>query len=424
MFHQLADLGRTLDALVGPAAPCWRCPSAATRAMPLQTPLYLDHCASAPLLPEVAEALQRALALQLGNPSSVHGPGQQARGLVDAARRQVARVLSGQPRQVVLTSGATESNALALKGYFAKLLQDYRAGMRPAPRLLVFALEHPSIHAIAGQLVQQGVVVQVVQARPDGVLDLAALAQALAARPDALALQAVNQELGSLQPMAEAAVLCRQTGTWLHCDATQALPRLPVSVEMWPVDSLALSGHKLGTPPGIGALWLRQPGQVQALQPGHQEGGLRAGTESVLGAVALQAALAALPARLAAAAQVRQQRDQLWQQLADVPGIVRNGPLDPAQETGAVLSIALADLHAAELVLALDVEGVAVSAGSACASGTQQPSAVLLALGDGSPQAIARARGTLRLSLGPETSAHDITTAAKTIGQVVARLRS
>lgn len=381
--------------------------------------IYLDHAASAPLAPAVREALRAWLDQQAGNPSSVHGPGQAARAQVDAARRLVAQTLGGKPREVVLTSGATEANALALRGSLAAPLAAWRAGTAQQPQLAVFALEHPSVLAVADALQAEGALQTRIPATAQGLVDLAALEAALQAGARWVAVQAVNHELGALQPLQAVGLLCRSYGAHWHCDATQALGKLPIDVQTLACHSLALSGHKLGAPSGIGVLWLRQPAALVAQLPGHQEGGKRAGTENLLGAVGLHAALRALPARLQAAGQVRALRDRLWTQLADLPGVLRNGPTDPEHETGHILSLSFPGLSGAELVLALDVDGLAVSAGSACASGTQAPSAVLLALGDGSPLATARARGGLRLSLGPETTAAEVDDAARLIAQHV-----
>lgn len=394
--------------------------------------IYLDHAASAPLQPAVREALHNWLDQQAGNPSSVHGPGQAARAQIDAARRQVALVLGAKPREVVLTSGATEANALALRGVLAEPLAAWRAGAAQQPQLAVFALEHPSVLAVADALLTEGVVVTRLPTNALGVVDLPALQVFLQANPAAngpggrrpaavvVAIQAVNHELGSLQPLSAVGQLCGLHGAHWHCDATQALGKLALLPHTLGCNSLALSGHKVGAPAGIGALWLRQPSVLVAQLPGHQEGGKRAGTENVLGAVGLHAALRQLPQRQAAMQDVRALRDRLWSQLADLPHVLRNGPLDPEQETGHILSLSFVGLSGAELVLALDVDGLAVSAGSACASGTQAPSAVLLALGDGSAAATERARGGLRLSLGPETTRAEVDDAAALVRRAVA----
>lgn len=389
--------------------------------------IYLDHAASAPLQPAVRQALHDWLDRQGGNPSSVHGPGQAARAQVDAARRQVALALGAKPREVVLTSGATEANALALRGTLAQPLAAWRAGAAAQPQLAVFALEHPSVLAVAEALQAEGVALTRLPSESDGRLNPAALRAFLggdgpqAAPPGrtpaavVVAIQAVNHELGALQPLDDIGQLCRSHGALWHCDATQALGKLALLPHALGCNSLALSGHKLGAPAGIGALWLRQPATLVAQLPGHQEGGKRAGTENVLGAVGLHAALRQLQQRQAVMQQVRALRDRLWSQLADLPHVQRNGPLDPKHESGHILSLSFAGLSGAELVLALDVDGLAVSAGSACASGTQAPSAVLLALGDGTPAAAERARGGLRLSLGPETTRAEIEEAARLI---------
>lgn len=386
--------------------------------------IYLDHAAAAPLCPPARQALIDGAERLWGNPSSVHGQGQRARAALDRARRQVAAALGARPGEIVLTSGATEANALAWRGVLTPA-----AGATPQ-RALWSAVEHPSVAAAAEALTALGVQVERIAVDGDGRVDLARLQAQLAAGPVALAsLQWVNQELGCVQPVAEAAALLRAAGALLHCDATQGWGRLPLDVAAWGVDLVSVSGGKIGAPSGTGALWIRPGVRLRPVQAGHQEQGLRGGTENLLGLVALGAAAEALPQRLAAAARVRQLRDQLWQALAEgtaergLGPLVRNADLPAALESGHILSVCWLGLAAPKLVMALDLAGVAASAGSACASGTQQPSAVLAAIADASPAGAALRRGTLRLSLGPELQAADIVRAAERILATVARLR-
>jgi cysteine desulfurase len=369
----------------------------------------LDHAATTPLLPEVRAAMTHALAANVGNPSSVHGRGQAARALVERARAQVAGSLGVRPLDVLWTSGATEANALALRGL-----------LREGDGLVLTAVEHPSVRAVAAALAAEGVRTREVAVDAQGRLQLDDLAVALAEPGVRLvSVMAVNNELGGVLPVAEAVRLARQHGVLVHCDATQALGRIPVSPAAWDVDLLSVSAHKIGGPTGAGALWVRRGVPLRALQVGHQEQGLRAGTENLLGVVGFGAAAAHLPRRLAAAGHVRSLRDRLWQGLREIPGARRNGERESDAESGHILHVSFADVPGATLVMALDLEGVAVSAGSACSAGTLEPSHVLLACGDRQ-----RAVEGVRLSLGPETTEAEVAQVVALVPAVVARVRA
>ncbi|MBI5608298.1 MAG: aminotransferase class V-fold PLP-dependent enzyme [Deltaproteobacteria bacterium] len=381
--------------------------------------IFLDYNATAPLLPSARDAMRRALEQDLGNPSSLHRAGQRARALIEAARRQVAQSLGARPGQIVLTSGATESNNLLWRGVLAPQL---RLGLRP--RVLLAALDHPSVAALAEQLAADGVELGWIAVDRDGRLDMQALAVALQTSPALVHVSAVGGELGTLADVPAVAALVRQTAAHLHLDAAQAWGRVPVGVDAWPVDSLALSGHKIGGPMGTGALYLRAGVRPLPLAPGHQEHGLRSGTENVLGAAGLAAAVAELPARLALAGEVRRQRDLLADQLAPIAGLRRLGPADPAAEVGTTLCVALAGVPAPLLVMALDLAGVAASAGSACSSGTAEPSALLralVALGGLEP---ATAGQAVRFSLGPGLRDDALVAAGQAVAACAARIRS
>jgi cysteine desulfurase len=359
-----------------------------------------------------------------GNPSSVHGQGQKARAALDRARRQVAHALGARPGEIVLTSGATEANALAWRGLLTP------APGEPAKRALWTAVEHPSLKAVAQALARQGLQIEEIAVDAFGRVDLQRLSDQLERGPVALAsVQWVNQELGCVQPLAEVARLVHAKGALLHCDATQGWGRLPLDVKAMSVDLLSVSGGKIGAPAGTGALWLRPGVRLQPVQAGHQEQGLRGGTENLLALVALGAAAEALPLRLSQAAQVRQMRDRLWEALQigcrdrELGPMTRNADLPADLESGHILSASWPGLEAPRLIMALDLAGVAASAGSACSSGTQQPSHVLAAIRDESADGLAIRRGTVRFSLGPELTDRDIDTAAERILATLGRLR-
>jgi len=325
---------------------------------------YLDANATEPLRPEARAAAVAALDA-LGNPSSVHGEGRTARRILEAAREQLATAIGVRPGAVHFTAGGTEANAIALAGFAAS-----------GRRVIVSATEHDCVRqAVAGATV--------VPVDQDGVIDLAALAEALArVGPATLALMLANNETGTVQPLAEAAALCRQHGALLHVDAVQAPGRVSLEPAIAVADTLALSGHKAGGPKGAGALLVPGDAQPAALiHGGGQERGLRGGTEPLPGIAGMAAAVAAAEASRqdGAAARLGRLKARL---LALLPRAV---PAARVIAAGAAtlpntLCLALPGVAAATQVMALDLAGVAVSAGSACSSGKVAESHVLAAM--------------------------------------------
>lgn len=318
------------------------------------TPLYLDANATEPLRPEARSAVLAALDAG-GNPSSVHGQGRAARRRLEDAREAVARRFGGRSGEVIFTSGGTEANALAIHG------------LRPGRRLLVGATEHPAVLAAAGPEAEM------VPVLADGTLDLEALARLLQGGPALVCLMAANNETGVLHPLAEAAALCRARDALLHIDAVQAAGRVPLPGDF---DSMAVSGHKLGGPPGAGALILRPGLALPALiAGGGQERGRRGGTEPLPAIAGLAAAATAAggtaPARLAAL------RDRIE---AGANTIVAGAGAARLPNTTCLI---LPGVPAETQVIALDLAGVRVSAGAACSSGKVARSPVLAAMGFG-----------------------------------------
>jgi cysteine desulfurase len=346
---------------------------------------YLDYNAGAPVRPDVVAAMAEALA-EPGNPSSVHGPGRRARARVEAARAAVAELVGAVPAGVVFTSGGTEANNLVLRGC-------------GRGRVLVSAVEHASVReAVPGA--------EIIPVDGDGIVDLAALARLLAdGAPALVSVMLANNETGVIQPVAEVAALAHFHGALVHCDAAQAPGRLSVSVSDLCVDFLTLSAHKLGAPAGIGALVSVNPDFALApiLLGGGQERRRRAGSENLAGIVGFGTA-----ARLAAASgaegeQTRELRDRLEAAVqARVPGAMVVAA--HADRLGNTTCIALPGVPSQVQVMALDLAGVAVSAGSACSSGKVAESAVLRAMG--LPPQIAGS--AIRISLGWGSTAEDI----------------
>jgi cysteine desulfurase len=351
---------------------------------------YLDWNATAPLRPQARAATVEALAA-IGNPSSVHAEGREARAIVEAARERVAMLVGAEPRHVVFTASGTEANTLALSPQTGGRWQ----------RLLVSAIEHPSVRS-GGRFPG----IEEVAVAAAGVVDLTDLAKRLAEGPPALvAIMLANNETGVVQPVKEAARLVRETGGLLHVDAVQAAGRISCDINALEADLLTLSGHKIGGPKGAGALVKRAPLNLDPLVTGGgQERGERAGTENVAAIAGFGAAAGAAEANLAAeSARMRGLRDRLEAGLrVATPGLIIFGA--EAERLPNTTLFALDGLKAETAIIRFDLEGVAVSSGAACSSGKVQPSHVLKAMGV-SP---ALARSAVRVSLGPTSTEDDI----------------
>jgi len=362
---------------------------------------YLDWNATAPLRPEAAAAMAEAL-MRTGNPSSVHRWGREARRAMETARAQVAALVGAAPGEVVFTSGGTEANRLALGGLAGR-------------RLLVSALEHDSVRQAADGAAA-------IPATPEGVIDLAALKRMLAEdeRPALVSLMLANNETGVIQPVAEAARLAHAKGALLHCDAVQAAGKIAVDRAALGADLLALSAHKLGGPPGVGALIVAEAVPLKAVQTGGgQERGRRAGTENLPGIVGFGAAAAAAAERLQDYAAVALLRDEAERRLA---AIAPDAPVygAAAPRLANTLSLGMPGVPAATQVMALDLAGVMVSAGAACSSGKIRRSRVLEAMGVKAEAA----ESAIRISLGWTSSAIDIDQLVEAWGALYARTRA
>lgn len=380
----------------------------------------LDANATSPLDGRARQAMIDAIAADAGNPSSVHGRGQAGRLIVEQARHRLAAAIGAAANEVVFTSGATEANTLAWRGVLHAALAK---GVRPV--VLTTAVEHPSIAAIAKQMTQLGAEIRWLPVDGCGRWRLDQAEALIAGGPLHLVSAIwVNNETGVIHPISQLANLARNFGATVHCDATQAPGRIAVDVGALGVDLVSLSGHKFGAPKGVGALWVRAGVALQAVQPGHQEHGLRAGTENVIGLAGLGGAALTIAERLAQMPAVRQRRDRLLRQLLAIAGAERHAAVEATEETGHVINIGFAGCDAAQLVMALDLDGVLASAGSACASGTLEPSHVQLAMHGHDAAGRAKAARAVRLSLGPHVDDAAVAVAAERIAAAVARLRA
>ncbi|WP_432509059.1 cysteine desulfurase family protein [Kineococcus auxinigenes] len=384
---------------------------------------YLDHASTTPLRPEALEAYASAAALT-GNPSSLHSSGRRARAAVEESREALAAAVGARPSEVVWTSGGTEADNLALKGlYWARRAADPRRR-----RVLVGAAEHHAVLDVAQWLAEhEGADVRLVPVDAVGRTDLDALREALADGGDEVALVSLmwaNNEVGTVQPVAEAAELAHAAGVPLHTDAVQAVGHLPVDVAAAGVDALSLSAHKFGGPVGAGALVLRRGTPlVPLLHGGGQELGARSGTLDAPAARATAAALtAAVTAMPEESARVAALRDRLVAGLlACADGVVLRGDpvLGPAHRLPGNAHVTVAGCEGDSLLYLLDAAGVECSTGSACQAGVPRPSHVLLAAGLDEREAA----GALRFSLGWSSTGADVDAALAAVGPAVERAR-
>lgn len=378
--------------------------------------LYFDYNASAPIDPHVLDAVVEALRACGGNPSSVHREGQRARAAVEAARRHVAALIGAHSTEITFTSGATEANNAALLTLAAAT----------EGALVTTLVEHPSVLAPLAAIEARGRAVLRVAVDPLGMIpepeDL--IGQAERAGAGALSVMLANNETGNLFPVARLAALARARGWPTHCDATQAVGKLPVDVEALGVDLLSLSGHKLGAPKGVGALFARADFEpAAAILGGHQERGRRGGTENVPAIVGLGRAAEIAARRLAdereAPSPLAALRDALWDAIAAIePRAVRQ--THPTLCLPNTLNVRFPDVDGETLLLNLDLDGIAVSAGSACTAGSLEPSHVILAMGV--PPDLAR--GSVRFSLGPPHTLDDVLALIDRLPAVLARTRT
>lgn len=376
--------------------------------------IYLDHNATTAPRPEVIDLVTRVLRDTWGNASSVHAYGQQAKSVLDEARSRVATLIGADPAEVVLCGSGTESDNLAIRGV-AEIQSE--AGRR---HLVTTAIEHEAVRATMTALGRRGFRITTIPVDASGIVSVDAVREAVTPDTALVSVMHANNEIGTLQPIAEIAAIARASGALMHTDAVQTAGRIPVDVRALGVDLLTLSAHKFHGPKGAGALFIRRGVKLApALTGGRQERGRRSGTEPVaiyagmgLAAELAQAALADEPGRLALL------RDRLETALlAGIPDTVRNGAASPRVPNTTNLSFA--GVESESLLIGLDLEGVAVSSGSACSSGTLEPSHVLRAMGCSH----ARALGSVRFSLGASTTEDAIDHAIDAVVRVVTRLQ-
>lgn len=377
--------------------------------------IYLDHNATTPLDPAVADRMMAVLRDDFGNASSVHHFGQRAKAVIDEARSAVAALIGAEPGDVTFTGSGTESDNIAIRGV-AEALE--LAGRR---HLIASSIEHEAVLNTFKALAKRGWKTTLLPVGESGVVPVDALRAALTADTALVSIMQANNEVGTIQPIAELAQVARAKGALFHTDAVQSAGKIPISVKGLGVDLLSLSAHKFNGPKGVGAIWTRRGVRLTPpITGGRQERGRRAGTENVAGIAGCGVA-AALAARklVSEAARLGPLRDRLEAGIVShVPGTVVNGAGSPRVPN--TTNISFERVEAESLLIALDLEGVAVSTGSACSSGTLEPSHVLRAMGF-PPH---RTQNSIRFSLGAGNTEAEIDHVISIMPAVVDKLRS
>ena len=376
--------------------------------------VYLDHNATTPVLPAVLEAMTTVFRDDFGNASSVHAFGQAAKRRLEEARRQVAHALGAQPNEIVFTSGGTEADNLAILGLV-------RYDTRPVKHVITSAIEHPAVLETCAQLEREGVEVTRVPVNSQGLVDPDDVRRALRRETVLITIMHANNELGTIQPIAEIARLARESGVWMHSDGVQALGKTPVDVNELGVDLYSISAHKIYGPKGVGALFVRQGVPLGRIQfGGHHERDRRPGTENVPGAVGLAAAISLMQSDFEQeTARLARLRDRLEQGILErIPNVSVNGRGAPRVPNTS--NICFRGVDGEALLIALDLAGFAVSSGSACSSGASEPSHVLTAIGLDRKDA----RASLRFSLGRLNTEDQIEALIEAVAEAVARLRA
>ncbi|WP_157497811.1 cysteine desulfurase family protein [Gilvimarinus chinensis] len=378
----------------------------------MMQPIYLDYAATTPVAPQAAAAMAECLKRDgnFANPASrSHIYGWQAEEAVEAARGQVAALLGADAREIVWTSGATEANNLALKGV-----------CESGDHLLASAIEHKAVLDPAQWLVGQGVKLDLLKPDATGLVSAQAVAEAITAETKLVSVMLVNNELGTINPIAEIAKVCRDKGCLLHVDAAQAVGKMPVDVKALDVDLLSVSAHKLYGPKGIGALYVRRSPEIEVkaqIHGGGHERGMRSGTLPTHQCVGFGVACELAAAQMESDQQrLEPLRDKLWHGIKNLPGVRLNG--HPEQRLYTHLNVAFSGIDGEMLLLSL--RRLALSTGSACTSATMAPSYVLKAIGLDDAAALS----SLRISLGRDTSSADIEQAISHICEVVGKLQS
>ncbi len=371
--------------------------------------IYLDHAATTPLHPEVLEAMLPYLTEHHGNPSSIHASGRRARQGLDEAREEIAAHIGAKPREIVFTASGTEADNLAVKGVA------WAASAR-GRHVVIGAVEHKAVINPAAMLERQGFHVTTVGVDRSGRVDPDAVAAVISDATVLVSIQAANNEVGTLQPVAEIGAICRERKVAFHTDAVQTAAFAAPTPDAWQATLVSLSAHKLNGPKGIGALYVRQgTAMVPQINGGSQERQRRAGTENVAGAVGFARAMRIAYARPPQLASIR---DRLIRSLLALDGVELTG--HPTERLPNSASVVIEGVEGGDLVAAVDLEGIEASTGSACTTGSVDPSHVLLAMGIDAELA----HGSLRMTIGHETTVADVDRTVEVVASCIGRLRA
>jgi cysteine desulfurase len=375
---------------------------------------YFDHNATTPPDPAVVEAMRRALTEDFGNPSSVHHFGQRAKALLDEARSSVATLIGAEPAEVVFTSGGTEADNLAIRGA-AEALEP--TGRR---HLIASGIEHEAVLNTVKALARRGWTVTLLPVGASGMVDPKALEEAITPETALVSVMHANNEIGTVQPIAELVSIAHRAGALMHTDAVQSVGKIPVDVRRLGIDLLALSAHKINGPKGAGALWIKRGTRLVAtMTGGKHERNRRGGTENVPGIVGLGVAADLARTKAARLTEIAALRDRLERDVLErVTGTAVNGARDPRVPN--TTNISFDGVEAESLLIALDLEGFAVSTGSACSSGTLEPSHVLRAMG----LPAHRTQNSIRFSLGAGNTEAEVDQLVAKLPILVEKLRT
>ena len=383
--------------------------------------VYFDYNATTPLSAEAADAVVRATRETYGNASSVHHFGQQAKAVLDDSRSAVAALIHAEPSEIVFTSGGTESDNFAIRG-IAEAVEALPASATTPPRrhLIASAIEHEAVLNTLRALARRGWKISLLRVDDSGIVSPNALRELITHETALVSVMHANNEIGTIQPIAELSAIAHASGALMHTDAVQSAGKIPVDVNTMNVDLLSLSAHKFNGPKGAGALWIKRGTRLQPiLTGGKHERNRRAGTENVPAIAGLGVAARLAAGKIATeSVRVSALRDRLEHAiLATVPGTAVNGL--PTQRVPNTTNISFDRVEAESLLIALDLEGVAVSTGSACSSGTLEPSHVLKAMG----LPTHRTQNSLRFSLGMFSTEQEVDFVVGVLPRLVEKLR-
>jgi cysteine desulfurase len=383
--------------------------------------VYFDYNATTPLSPEAADAVVRATRETYGNASSVHHFGQQAKAVLDESRSALAALINAEPSEIVFTSGGTESDNFAIRGV-AETMETLAASSTTAPRrhLIASAIEHEAVLNTLRALARRGWKISLLPVDQSGIVSPDRLREIITHETALVSVMHANNEIGTIQPIAELSAIARAHGALMHTDAVQSAGKIPVDIKAMDVDLLSASAHKFNGPKGAGALWVKRGTRLQPiLTGGKHERNRRAGTENVPAIAGLGVAARIATGKIATeSVRVGALRDRLEHAiLAAVPGTAVNGV--PTLRVPNTTNISFDRVEAESLLIALDLEGVAVSTGSACSSGTLEPSHVLKAMG----LPTHRTQNSLRFSLGMFSTEQEVDFVVSVLPRLVEKLR-